>query len=59
MGKRGPKRGSGGRPVIYHDSYHLMHRQIQREYQNRLREQAQAEQDNSQFQVMRLVNDKK
>ena len=53
MGKRGPKRGSGGRPVSYHDSYHVTHRQIQREYQNRLREQAQAEQDNSQFQVMR------
>ena len=41
MGKRGPKPGSGGRPIKYYDAYHVIMREHQREYARRLREDAE------------------
>jgi hypothetical protein len=41
MGKRGPKPGTGGRPIQYDDPYHIIMRLRQREYARRMREAAE------------------
>ena len=35
MGKRGPKKGQGGRPIEYHDEYHRVQRKKMRESRKR------------------------